>query len=70
MHTPPPSLDPATHRRLVAFHRRVGERRAAELLTTPRSTLARALARFSIRRATADVIRARLDAIDAAGGSL
>jgi hypothetical protein len=60
----PPPLDPVARRRLAALIRRVGERAAAALLDTPRSTLARALAALPVRVASADVIRTRLDALD------
>lgn len=64
-HAPPP-LDPVTRRRLASVVARLGERRAIEALATPRPTLARALAGLGVRRATADVIRARLDALEGA----
>ena len=62
--TPPP-LDEQTRRRLAAFVRLVGERRARELLDVARPLLARALAGLPIRRASAEVLRVRLDVLDA-----
>lgn len=59
----PPPLDQSTRRRLAALLARVGEARTIELLDTPKQTIARAAAGLPIRRATADVIRARLDAV-------
>lgn len=60
-----PPLEPATHRRLAALITHVGEKRACILLDIPRATLARAAARLGLRRATAEVLTMRLDALDA-----
>lgn len=59
-----PPLDPRSLSRVRALIARVGERRALELLDLPRPTLARAAAGLGVRRATAEVIRMRLDAAD------
>lgn len=66
----PPPLDVPIRRRLTALISRVGEGRAIELLSTPKQTLARAAAGLPVRVATADVIRARLDALDASDAPL
>ena len=60
----PPPMDFATRRRVEALMRRVGERRACEVLDIARPLLARAIAGLPIRRSNADVIRIRLDALD------
>jgi len=58
----PPPLDSSTRRRLASLLARIGERRTVDLLAMPRQTIARAAAGLPVRVATADVIRARLDA--------
>lgn len=59
----PPPLSLRDRDRLSALVRRLGERRAVEILDMPRATLARCMAGLGVRRATAEVLAARLDQI-------
>jgi hypothetical protein len=59
----PPPLEPQTLGDLRAYVSRVGPDKARKTLDLSRQTLAQAAAGLPVRRATADVIRARLDAV-------
>lgn len=60
----PPPLDEATRNRLAALVAVKGETAALAALNLPRATFARAVAGLPVRKATAEVIRLRLAALD------
>lgn len=63
---PTAPFPPDLSQRLRSLIARVGEKKACELLDTPRATLARAAGSLPLRRATAEVLAMRLEVVERA----